>query len=96
MRQPIIYRQFWDVPRLFALEHRGDVYVFECDFDEQLDDYPPNFKVYRLPKSTLTDFSRNAFSTNSALVGEIIVSDVKFDKTRRKEVDTDCLAKLKR
>ena len=45
----IDYRQYWDVPREFVVRHGENAYYFESPFDEALDDYTPNFYVYRIP-----------------------------------------------
>ena len=36
----IKYFSFWDVPRTFAFERGGKVYVLTSEFDEDLDDTP--------------------------------------------------------
>ena len=36
----IQYRDFYDVPRIFVADYQGRLYLFDCPFDEALDDYP--------------------------------------------------------
>ena len=45
----IIYRDFWDVPRIFITRYRDKQYLFDCSFDEWLEDYPQLYQVYVLP-----------------------------------------------
>jgi len=53
---PIRYGGFWDVPSSFITEYKNELYFFERDdFDEDLDDYPPNYKVYRIPNMKFED-----------------------------------------
>ena len=40
MEQPIKYFSFGDVPRTFAFEQAGRVYVLTSEFDDDLDEYP--------------------------------------------------------
>ena len=47
----ITYDQFWDVPRQFKVTEGKSIFLFVCDFDYELDDYPPNYKVYRLSET---------------------------------------------
>jgi hypothetical protein len=49
----IDYRHYWDVPREFVVRRGNDAYFFECAFDESLDDYPPNFCIYRIPAAAV-------------------------------------------
>lgn len=36
---PIRYREFYDLPRIFIATHNGQSYIFDCSFDDALDDY---------------------------------------------------------
>lgn len=89
---PIRYRAFWDVPRIFLTADATGHYLFDCSFDEQLDDYPPFYDVYLMPalnedllSRSWSDLPRRALRR----LGRASVSDVVFDASRRKEVDLD-------
>jgi hypothetical protein len=45
----ICYRDFYDVPRLFLTAYHGEQYLFDCPFDEELNDYPDRYRVYQMP-----------------------------------------------
>lgn len=86
----IIYRDFYDVPRVF-LTRRGDRYLlFDCPFDEALDDYPTIYKVYLmadLPDERLGGSWVDIHHEAERYLGEIPVDRVSFDPTRRRTVD---------
>ena len=46
---PIEYLGFWDVPRNFLVRFQGKSYLFDCPFDDDLDDYPESYSVYSFP-----------------------------------------------
>jgi hypothetical protein len=35
MMLPIRYRDFYDIPRAFVIEHPGETLFFDCSFDER-------------------------------------------------------------
>jgi hypothetical protein len=45
VKHEIKYFGFWDVPRTFALERGGKVYVLTCEFDDNLDRYADNYEL---------------------------------------------------
>jgi len=90
----ITYRGFYDIPRTFVTKWRNKLLLFDGHFDENLDDYPDNYSVYELPPA-LEDRLRTESWENLAdlgrFVGRVPVSDVSFDKTRRKTIDDSIL-----
>jgi hypothetical protein len=54
------YVDFYDVPRSITLRYRGKLFLIQSAFDEELDDYPSNYSVYKLPES-LGDSLNHAF-----------------------------------
>ena len=46
---PIIYRDFWDVPRNFIFRIGSNSYYFLCRFDEDKDDYNDTYDVFLIP-----------------------------------------------
>jgi hypothetical protein len=64
-------------------------------FDDSLDDYPSSYSVYVLPGS-VEDLMRGASwlfldDTPKTCIGEVHISTVAFDPSRRKELDPFCL-----
>lgn len=91
---PITYSGFWDVPDSFLTEYNSNLYVFtRYGFDEELDDYPPNYEVYLIKDVSYKDavdqnlwFPYNYESPE--FLGEIPTKDVIFDWSNRKFVNT--------
>lgn len=82
----ITYRDFYDIPRAFVVENGGTLYFFDCPFDDNIDDYPDRFLVYKLSermKDKLDTTSWAGLSSSSQLVGTIPVNQVQFDASKR-------------
>jgi len=98
-RATIAYRDFYDVPRMFLVSHGGSQYLFDCKFDDDLDDYPDTYKVFLMPP--LEDLELGG-SWNHLLglatnyLGEVPVSAINFDETRRSTIDIQVLEDLLR
>jgi hypothetical protein len=93
----ICYRDFYDVPRIFIATHDGKPYLFDCPFDDELDDYSDRYRVYQLPaisedelQGTWERLPERAVS----LLGEIPVAAVQFDTTKRNSINTALLDEL--
>jgi len=87
---PITYRGYYDVPRMFVLTYRGAQLLFDCPFEDDLDDYSAHYTVYRLPAeidppNVPSWYDLPALGTK---IGAVPVSDVRFDSTRRQAVNT--------
>ena len=89
---PIRYHDFWDVPRAFIAADSAGSYLLDCHFDDQLDDYPEFYEVFAMPplsdellSSPWADLSRHALGR----LGRVRVCEVRFDASRRREVDLD-------
>ena len=83
---PMRYRDFYDVPRLVAVEYHGRVYLFDSPFDDRLDDYADEYAVYRLPKAEVASLDNPSWEglvAASEQIGTVKVSDVTFDETGR-------------
>jgi hypothetical protein len=94
---PIRYRDFYDIPRLFLVEHAGAVYIFDCPFDDALDDYPPYYRVYRVPPELIPAADSGQWESLvrvGTFVGQIPAEVVQFDATRRAAIDDSVFATL--
>ena len=49
---PIRYRDFYDLPRAVVVEFRDEMYLFDCLFDREIDEYESTYTVYLLPTSS--------------------------------------------
>ena len=63
---PIRYRDFFDIPRAFVVEYTGDLYFFDCPFDQRVDEYPDHYDVYRLETSAALDLTTDSWQSLSA------------------------------
>jgi hypothetical protein len=81
---PILHSGYWDVPRCVCILLPTATIALDSPFNEELDDYEPDYAVRVLPAMQERDFlgSRTTgFETNS-IVGYIPVSPDLFDPTR--------------
>ena len=91
------YRDFWDFPRIFLIEHKNSSILFDCKFDERKEDYRNTFRVFLMPKlneheleGSWVDLSKRAIK----FLGEVLTIDVTFDESRREFIEDDVLMKL--
>ena len=93
----ICYRDFYDVPRIFTATHDGKLYLFDCPFDDELDDYSDRYRVYQLPaisEDELQGSWERLPERAVRLVGEVPVTAVEFDATKRNSINTALLDEL--
>lgn len=94
----LAYREFYDIPRAFVIEpKRRCLLFFDCPFDERLDDYPGFFDVYLLhdlSASVLPQDWRGLSARAVGPLGRVMVTALRFDETRRREVAVDGLPQL--
>lgn len=83
----IHFYEFWDVPRIFTLRLDCDNLLFDSSFDESIDDYSEYYKVYALPLSVPIDDDWPRLIKEASYWGKVKISDVKFDESKRREID---------
>lgn len=92
---PFTYGGFYDVPRCLTLHYRGSRFLLQSAFDEDLDDYPAEYSVYVVPESTYDSGAvcspEFLSKTPMACIGQIVIDQVVFDATKRKELDASIL-----
>ncbi len=94
---PILYRDFYGVPRLFLVKLTGRSFLFDCPFDETLDDYPDSYTVYLVPELSPWSLDRPWESLNeldARKVATVPVAQVHFDSTKRESIDSGVLKDL--
>lgn len=97
MASIVQYRDFWDVPRIFVARYQDELFLFDCPFDEDVEDFPDSYKVYRMPALTHEDLAGSWYGLEAKAIGflgEVPISKVQFDGTRRKEIDAGVLEHL--
>ncbi|HUB51902.1 MAG TPA: hypothetical protein VL986_07140 [Terracidiphilus sp.] len=95
---PFRYGGFWDVPRPILLWYREMTLLLLSPFDEKIDEYPDVYTVHQVPDA----ISQSVLNGDWALlegaelrfVGEIPISTVAFDPTKRLMLDSSCLEHL--
>lgn len=93
----IKYLGFWDVPRNFLARHDGRLYLFDCPFDRDLDDYPDEYRVYLLPPLEDEDLPKDWTTLPARAIREIgiiPISEITFDPTKREKIDVSALTQL--
>ncbi len=93
----ILYREFYDFPRLFIVVVAGNPYLFDGSFSEELDGYPDHFEVYRLPLMPPADLCGSWVGLPPRAVshlGRVPTVEVEFDPTRRRQIDAEILRRF--
>jgi hypothetical protein len=93
----IEYRDFWDFPRMFLVRHDGHLYLFDCEFDEEAEDFRDFYKIYLMPEVSdeeLSDAWIQLPKKATHYCGSISTQSVIFDETKRHSVDTAVLDSL--
>jgi hypothetical protein len=82
---PIIYGEFYDVPRMIRFQLGGKWYFMRSRFDEEKDDYTDFYEVYLLPFHSEDEFKSNpnywAELNNAFHLGQIPITEVGSDAT---------------
>jgi hypothetical protein len=85
------YRDFYDIPRAVVAEWEGALYLLDCAFDPDLDDYEPSYTVYRLPDGldeSLDGMSWTDLGNHGERLGTVPTGDVEFDPSRRELINS--------
>ena len=90
---PITYRDFYDIPRMF-LAQGTELFLFDCKFDSDKDEYGDSYAVYVMPPIEESDL-RGSWEELPArakrLLGRVRTSEVEFDSTLRQQVNLNIL-----
>jgi hypothetical protein len=96
-RARIQYRGYWDFPRIFLTQYEGRTFLFDCVFDQDLDDYPEVFRVFLMPDLRDEELPKDWTTLEAKAIryiGEVPTSRVQFDETRRQSIDAGILEEL--
>jgi hypothetical protein len=94
---PIRYMGFWDVPLNFLVAYNGQWFLFDCPFDEEIEDYSENYQVYLMPEIPIEELPQDWTTLPTRAIrrlGEVSVSNVTFDPTKRRQIDTAIFGSL--
>ena len=86
----IIYSGFGDFPFAFVVEFDGDVFVFRRQgFDEELDEYPPEYEIIRDNSIDMTSIRKNfSYTGTGDVVGRVDMRELRFDPSHREEINS--------
>lgn len=93
----IVYRDFWDCPRIFIVRHRDRNYLFDCTFNDVREEYEETFNVYSfsdLTNGTLEGSWEHLSTTANSYLGRVPVHEVVFDPSKRRSIDTSIIDTL--
>lgn len=93
----IRYRDFYDLPRIFIASYNGQQYLFDCPFDDELDDYPDSYRVYQLPALSAEELQgswEHLPELAASFMGVIPVAEVQFDPTKRESINAAIFSDL--
>ena len=93
----ILYAGFYDAPLAFTVRYGGGLYAFVRDFDDDVDEYEDEYKIYKLPPLTDEQIQASWLKIEERAthyLSKVPVSDVVFDETKRREIGTDVLERL--
>lgn len=88
------YCEFYDVPREILFEFEGVTFLLESAFDQEADDYSPQYVIYLLEGSLDRSGSWAGFAAAGEYVGEFPVTMLEFDPTSRSEFDISIIERL--
>lgn len=94
---PIRYREFWDVPRIFLVPYQGKCFLFDCPFNEVSEDFPDSYWVYIIPEPSEEELVGSWDKLHEKAVvfsGGVPIARVRFDPSKRREIDTCVLDEL--
>jgi hypothetical protein len=93
----IIYREFYDIPRVFVVPYNGMKLLFECLFDESIGEYPDYYNVFTLSNIKEEDLQGSWVGLSklaTRYLGQVPICEVKFDQTKRKEINSEVIERL--
>jgi hypothetical protein len=92
---PFQYGGFWDVPRYILVQYGEKLLYLQSPFNDDLDEYPDFYSVYAVPdgirEAVLSGDWTLLDRSPLPLVGQIPISAVTFDSTKRERLDPSCL-----
>jgi len=82
---------------MFLVSYVGDRFLFDCKFDDELDDYPDTYRVFLMPSDAELDLEgswEHLSDVAMQYLGEVRVSAINFDESRRSTIGTEVLKDL--
>lgn len=85
--QIVSYRDFYDVPRLIlAMDECSRYWIFDCGFDDELDDYPSDYRVYFIGNdlnAAEEAMTMHVQGVMASIESVVPVASLEFDSSKR-------------
>jgi len=94
---PITYREFYDIPRIFIVQRGDRIFLFDCPFDDVEDEYSKAFKIHLMPNLSTRELAGSWAGLPAKaerFIGEVPISDVRFDPTARQQIEAAALTRF--
>jgi hypothetical protein len=95
---PIVeYRDFWTILRMFLVRYESRLFLFDCEFDEEVEDFRDDFKIFLMPELSPEELDQawlNLSRQSLRFCGCVPTASVNFDPTRREQVDAEAFVDL--
>jgi hypothetical protein len=94
----IRYRDFYDIPRAIVVEWHNHLYLFDCLYNHDVDDYDPDYSVYELPDEFRdkldVGMSWTDLGHRGTRIGSVATASVEFDSTKRRVLNAAIFTQL--
>jgi hypothetical protein len=95
----IYYNGYYDAPLSFLVNYKGATYYFARGFfDDELDEFPSEYEVFQMEKIFSPEcggvLGVYLKENERTLIGKINFSEVPFDLTKRREIDSAVFEKF--
>lgn len=93
---PILYRDFWDLPRAVVFSHGDRTIYLLCRQDDEEGDYLDHYDVYviRGRPADLVSGSWIGLESTGTYVGRLPIDELRLDPTRRRAVHVESVRNL--
>lgn len=91
------YRDFWDFPRIFLVSFNDSLFLFDCKFNEKIEDFEEKYQVFIMPELTESEINGSWYELSNKAVkylGEVLINNIQFDKTRKQFINGNVLTEL--
>jgi hypothetical protein len=92
------YRDFYDIPRAFVVEHAEQQLLFDCPFSEALDDYADEYTIYRISddlRERIDLILWTDLANQFEAIGVVPTTAVTFDATKRRAISAEVFERVK-
>ena len=94
---PIIYREFWDQPRMLFTTIHEQTFLINCPFDESNDEFSEHYTVYLMPRLEPSELEGSWVGLESKAIrslGKVTLTQKAFDPTIRRMIDLEFIQHL--